>query len=61
MEEFLTTKDIASALKVTLLTVRRWITSGQLVAMDLGKEYRIARSDFEKFLEERKTRKEKKV
>lgn len=55
MEEFLTTKEIAGLLKVNVLTVRRWITSGKLQATDLGKEYRVTKVDFEQFLRERQT------
>lgn len=54
MDEFLTTKEIADILKVNILTVRRWIGAGKLPATSLGKEYRIKRSDLNKFLEDRK-------
>jgi len=56
MNEYLTTKEIASLLKVNILTVRRWIEAKQLPAYKLNKEYRIKSSDFENFLEERKTK-----
>jgi len=54
MEEFLTTKEIASILKINIITVRRWIASGKLPATFLGKEFRISKKDFEQFLEARK-------
>ena len=54
MDEFLTTKEIAKQLKVHVLTVRRWIGAKKLSATSLGKEYRVKKSDLEKFLEERK-------
>lgn len=57
MDEYLTTKEIASILKVNVLTIRRWIDSGKLPATFLGKEYRIKKSDYEKFLDERKVKK----
>ena len=57
MDEYLTTKEIASALKVHILTIRRWITSGKLPATFLGKEFRIKKSDFEKFIEDRQVKK----
>lgn len=58
MDEFLTTKEIAKLLKVNVLTVRRWIGSGKLPATSLGKEFRIKKSDFDKFLEDRRVKKE---
>jgi excisionase family DNA binding protein len=57
MDEYLTTKEIASALKVHILTIRRWIASGKLPATFLGKEFRIKKSDFEKFIEDRQVKK----
>lgn len=57
MDEYLTTKEIASILKVNVLTIRRWIDSGKLPATFLGKEYRIKKSDYEKFLDERVVKK----
>ncbi len=56
MDEYLTTKEIASLLKVNILTVRRWIIAGKLPATFLGKEYRVSRSDLEKFLSERRVK-----
>lgn len=53
MEAFLTTFDIAAALKVNILTVRRWIKAKKLKAVFLGKEYRIKQSDFDEFMRER--------
>jgi excisionase family DNA binding protein len=57
MEEYLTTKEIASLLKVNVLTVRRWILARKLQATSLGKEYRIKKSDLDSFLEVRKVKK----
>ena len=54
MNEYLTTKEIAKLLQVNILTVRRWIVSGKMIAVDLGKEYRIERKDFESFIKNRK-------
>lgn len=53
MEEFLTTFEISQALKVNILTVRRWIKAKKLKAVYLGKEYRIKQSDFDSFMKER--------
>ena len=59
MDDYLTTGDIAKVLKVNLMTVRRWINSGKLPAIDLGKGYRVSKANFEKFLDERQVRKRK--
>lgn len=57
MDEYLTTKETSSLLKVNVLTVRRWIDSGKLPATFLGKEYRIKKTDFDKFMKEREVKK----
>jgi excisionase family DNA binding protein len=54
-ENWLTTGEIAKDLKVNVNTVRRWIQSGELVALDVGGEYRISREDYEEFVQRRKT------
>lgn len=56
MDEYLTTKEIASLLKVNVLTVRRWIDKRLLTAYKFNKEYRIKTTDFELFLKERKVK-----
>lgn len=53
---FLTTEEIATHLKVNIITVRRYIKSGELPAMFFGKEYRVKNEDFEKFLLKRKVK-----
>jgi excisionase family DNA binding protein len=57
--ELLTVERVAEELSVHPKTVRTWIREGKLVAVDLGKEYRVRRSDLDRFLEERKTDKRK--
>jgi excisionase family DNA binding protein len=54
MEEFYSTLQIAKLLGIRTITVRRWIVKGVLPAYSLGKEYRIKKSDFDKFLEKRR-------
>ena len=53
----LTVRDVAATLKVTEPTVREWIRSGELPAIDLGGRtgYRIMEPDFETFIRGRKT------
>jgi excisionase family DNA binding protein len=50
----LTVDDVAEELSVNPETVRTWIRSGELKAMDLGGGYRISRADLNDFLERRK-------
>lgn len=51
MQELLTVHDVSGALKVTKYTVREYIKAGKLRATKLGgKEYRISKSDLEKFI-----------
>lgn len=55
--EFLTTEEIAAILKVNIITIRRYIQSGKLPALFFGKEYRVKKDDFERFLLDRKVKK----
>ena len=43
--KLLTTEEVAEELKVHVKTVRDWIASGELEAIDLGQGYRIWKSD----------------
>ncbi len=61
MEEYLTTEQIAHMLGLkNPITVRRWIMKRQITAIKIGKDYRITKSDLNKFLEERKIQAQKK-
>ncbi len=53
---FLTTPEIAELLKVSEPTVRSWIHDGDLRAIKLGREFRVAVKDMEAFLNRRATR-----
>lgn len=59
-EDWLTTDEIARDLKVNVKTVRNWINSGELAAIDIG-GYRIYRKDYEDFINRRRTDKGKKA
>jgi excisionase family DNA binding protein len=54
-EEMLTTNEVARELRVNVKTVRNWIQTGELVAIDIGGEYRISRSSLEDFKQRRQT------
>ena len=53
--EWLSVEDIAKELDVTIDTVRAWIRKRKLRAYRVGRDYRIKREDYEKFIEERTT------
>ncbi len=52
-ERLLTVSEVASAMRVSNMTVYRLIKSGQLSAIRVGKNYRIRRSDVDRYLTER--------
>lgn len=54
-EEMLTTDEVAKQLRVNVKTVRNWIATGELVAIDIGNEYRISRTNLNKFMQKRQT------
>ncbi|GER06686.1 excisionase [Iodidimonas muriae] len=49
-KQFQTVKDVADLLQVGEATVRRWIKTGELRAIDIGREWRIAPDDLDRFL-----------
>ncbi len=50
-EQFLTPAQLAAELQVTTITVRRWITGGQLAATKAGpRKWVIRRTDIDRFL-----------
>ncbi len=54
----LTVAEVASAMRVSNMTVYRLIKGGELPAVRVGKNYRLRESDLERFLEERSVRTE---
>lgn len=50
-QKFLSVKDVADLLKVGEAAVRSWIKHGDLRAVDIGREWRIAPRDLESFLQ----------
>lgn len=52
-DEWLSVEDIAHILKMDEETVRRWIRNRQLKAYKFGRNFRIRRSDLDKFIEDR--------
>ena len=52
---FMTTHEIAELLKVSEATVRNWIHEGELRAIRVGREFRVAAKDLEAFFEAHET------
>jgi excisionase family DNA binding protein len=48
-------QELAERLEVAEATVRQWIKSGALRAIDIGKGWRISDTDLERFLSARET------
>lgn len=49
--EYLTVDQIAEELDVAKTTVREWIQEKKLVAYKLGRNWKVKRTDLEKFIE----------
>ncbi len=54
-DKMLSVEDVAAELGVNPETVRVWIRSGELVALSIGKGYRISRADLDDFIRRRRT------
>jgi len=52
-EPLLTVGEVARTMRVSNMTVYRLVKSGQLPAIRVGKNYRIRRTDVERYLNER--------
>ncbi len=53
-KEFYTAKELAGKLRVNIMTIYRYIKAGKVKAYKLGKEFRIDKAEFEKFLKKAK-------
>ncbi|GAC1394496.1 MAG: hypothetical protein PVS3B3_25020 [Ktedonobacteraceae bacterium] len=53
--EYVTVKQIADNLGVSVQAVRNWINGGELQAIDLGRGYRIHKDEYRRFIDVRKT------
>ena len=53
-KEFYTAKELAEKLHVNIMTIYRYINAGKLKAYKIGKEFRIDKKEFDKFLEKSK-------
>lgn len=54
--EFYLTEELAERLRVNIMTIYRYIKAGKLVAYKIGKEYRIDKKEFNRFLQKVKSK-----
>ncbi|CAN1557384.1 excise, DNA binding domain, excisionase family [Paracoccaceae bacterium] len=54
-DRYQTVQEVAERLEVAEATVRHWIKSGALRAIDIGKGWRISNTDLGQFLTSRET------
>ncbi len=54
-EQFYTAEELAEVLKGNIMTIYRYIKAGKLSAHKIGKEFRIAKKEFDTFLNKVKT------
>ena len=55
-KEFYTAGELASKLEVNIMTIYRYIKAKRLKAYKIGKEFRIAKSEFNGFLNKVRTK-----
>jgi len=55
-DEFYTAEELATKLKLNVMTIYRYIKASKLKAHKIGKEYRIDRAEFERFINSTKTK-----
>lgn len=53
---FYTAEELAKELRVNIMTIYRYIKGGRLKAYKIGKEFRIDRKEFDKFLNKVRTK-----
>lgn len=55
-QEFYTAQELADKLQLNIMTIYRYIKAGKLKAYKIGKEFRIDKKEFNKFLDKAKTK-----
>jgi len=55
-QEYYTAKELAEKLRVNIMTIYRYIKAGKLKAYKIGKEFRINKGEFQRFLDKTKTK-----
>lgn len=51
-QEYLTVQEVADFLRLSVLTIYKYIKEGELQAVEFGGHYRVSRKALEKFIEE---------
>jgi excisionase family DNA binding protein len=49
-QEFFTVEELALKLRVSNMTIYRYIKAGKIQALKIGKEFRIEKEEFDRFL-----------
>lgn len=49
-EQYYTLEEVSEILRVSYLTVYRWIRAGKLYAFKAGKQYRVSKEEVNKFI-----------
>lgn len=55
-KDFYTARELADKLQINIMTIYRYIKAGRLKAYKIGKEFRIDKNEFNRFLEKVKTK-----
>lgn len=55
-DKYYSLKEVAKLLKVSYLTVYRWVQAGKLPSYKIEKQYRINKSDFDIFMQSYKVK-----
>ena len=55
-KDFYTARDLADKLQVNIMTIYRYIKAKKLKAYKIGKEFRIDKDEFDRFLNSVKTK-----
>jgi excisionase family DNA binding protein len=55
-KQFLTPNEVAKKLQLNPITIYGYIRSKKIIAIKIGRNYRIERNDFESFIESNKLR-----
>ena len=53
-KEFYTAQELADKLRVNIMTIYRYIKAGKLKVYKIGKEFRIDKIEFQRFLDKTK-------
>ncbi|MBI2626748.1 MAG: helix-turn-helix domain-containing protein [Parcubacteria group bacterium] len=55
-KDYYTPQELADKLRVNVMTIYRYIKARKLTAHKIGKEFRIPKSEFNRFLDKTKTK-----